>query len=50
MLRYKLQKRNWLQDVDVGLKMLAKRKLDLRPSRVGGVDRIQQLFRKNMDG
>ena len=36
MLGYKRQTGRWLRDLDVGLKMLAKRKLDLMPSRVGG--------------
>jgi hypothetical protein len=31
--------------VDVGLKMLAKRKLDLRPSRVKNLEEIARLFR-----
>ena len=35
MLGYKRQTGGWLRDLDVGLKMLAKRKLDLIPSRAG---------------
>jgi len=50
MLRYKLQKRDWLQDVDVGLKMLAKRKLDLKPSKVADVQRVKQFFKKKGSG
>jgi heterodisulfide reductase subunit C len=34
MLRYKLRQRDLFSDMDVGLKMMAKRKLDLLPSRV----------------
>jgi heterodisulfide reductase subunit C len=34
MLGYKRQTGRWLRDLDVGLKMLAKRKLDLIPSRI----------------
>lgn len=34
MLGYKRQTGGWLKDLDLGLKMLAKRKLDLIPSRV----------------
>jgi len=34
MLGYKRQTGRWLKDLDVGLKMLAKSKLDLIPSRV----------------
>ena len=37
MLGYKRQTGRWLKDLDVGLKMLAKRKLDLIPSRVRDV-------------
>lgn len=36
MWRYKVKTRRWLKDMDVGLRMLARRKLDLRPSRVQG--------------
>ncbi len=45
MLRYKLQKRNWFQDLDVGLRMMAKRKLDLTPSKVKDINEIKKLFR-----
>ena len=45
MLRYKVQKRDWFGDLDVGLKMLAKRKLDLMPSRVKEIKQIKALFR-----
>ncbi|MCP4747503.1 MAG: heterodisulfide reductase [Desulfobacteraceae bacterium] len=34
MIRYKLKTRTWLQDWQVGLKMLAKRKLDIFASKV----------------
>ena len=44
MLRYKVQKRDWLKDLDVGLKMLRKRKLDLMPSKVKDIDEIKKLF------
>jgi heterodisulfide reductase subunit C len=44
MLGYKRQTGRWLRDLDVGLKMLAKRKLDLIPSRVGDVKEITELF------
>jgi heterodisulfide reductase subunit C len=46
MLRYKLQSRAWLQDMDLGLKMLAKRKLDLMPSRIDHVDRFRRRLGK----
>jgi len=44
MLRYKILRRDWFSDMDVGMKMLAKRKLDLRPSRVNGIGEIRKLF------
>lgn len=44
MLGYKRQTGRWLKDLDVGLKMLAKRKLDLIPSRVHDVKEITDLF------
>lgn len=45
MWRYKVQTRRWLSDLDMGLKMLAKRKLDLRPSRVQAQEEIGDLFK-----
>jgi heterodisulfide reductase subunit C len=44
MLRYKIRRRDWFSDMDVGLKMLAKRKLDLRPSKVDHIEDIRNLF------
>jgi heterodisulfide reductase subunit C len=44
MLGYKRQTRRWFSDLDVGLKMLARRKLDLIPSRVRDVKEITDLF------
>ena len=44
MMRYKLTTRHWLQDWQVGLKMLAKRKLDLLPSRVRRIDEIKAFY------
>ncbi len=44
MMRYKLTTRHWLQDWQVGLRMLAKRKLDLLPSRVRRIDEIKALY------
>ena len=46
MLRYKVHQRAWFSDMDVGLKMLAKRKLDLRPSRIGNARDLEKLFQK----
>jgi heterodisulfide reductase subunit C len=45
MWRYKVQTRRWFSDLDIGLKMLARRKLDLRPSRVQAIEEIAQLFK-----
>lgn len=44
MLRLKLLTGAWFKDVDIGMKMLAKRKLDLRPSRVKALKEINRLF------
>jgi len=44
MLRYKVRKRDWLSDIDLGLKMLAKRKLDLMPSKIQKVTDLKKLF------
>ena len=44
MLRYKIRKRDWFSDMDVGLKMLAKRKLDLMPSKVNDIGEIRKFF------
>jgi len=44
MLRYKIRKRDWFSDIDVGLKMLAKRKLDLLPSKIDKIDGVKKLF------
>ena len=46
MMRYKASQHNWFQDMDLGLKMLARRKLDLRPSRIGDPSRLARLFAK----
>jgi hypothetical protein len=44
MLRYKLKTRTFMQDWQVGLKMMAKRKLDLTPSRVKAIAALKSLF------
>lgn len=44
MLRYKLHSGTWLKDVGVGLKMMAKHKLDLRPSKIENPDDLSPLF------
>jgi heterodisulfide reductase subunit C len=45
MLGYKRQTGGWLSDLDVGLRMLAKRKLELKPSRVRAAGEIARLFK-----
>ena len=44
MLRHKMSTKSWFKDLDVGLKMLAKRKLDLWPSKVQDSKEITSLF------
>jgi heterodisulfide reductase subunit C len=44
MFRYKLRIRQWFADMDLGIKMLAKRKLDLRPSKVKAIKEVSRLF------
>ncbi len=50
MMRYKVKTRDWFTDMDVGLRMLAKRKLDLMPSRVRNTKDLKRMFRKNAEG
>jgi heterodisulfide reductase subunit C len=47
MMRYKLASRDLLSDIDLGLKMLSRRKLDLMPSKVTDRKGIQQIFKQN---
>jgi heterodisulfide reductase subunit C len=47
MWRYKLHTHDWFNDMDVGLKMLVKRKLELWPSRVKALEEIDHLFKEN---
>ena len=44
MLRYKMKKRDWFSDVNLGLRMLANRKLDLMPSRVKNPGVVKKIF------
>jgi hypothetical protein len=46
MLRYKLRRRDWFSDMAVGLKMFAKRKLELLPSRSRDMKTIKSLFER----
>jgi heterodisulfide reductase subunit C len=50
MMRYKLWKRDWLSDMDVGLRMLSKRKLELVPKRVRNLDEIRKMFANDSGG
>ena len=44
MMRYKLKKHDWFSDMLVGMKMFAKRKLELLPSRSKNIAEIRRLF------
>ena len=44
MLRYKAYRHDWFGDLGVGLKMIAKRKLDLLPSKSPNIQVIRELF------
>jgi heterodisulfide reductase subunit C len=44
MLRYKARVRQWFADLDVGLRMLARRKMDLRASKIKNLPEITRLF------
>ncbi|MEJ2169866.1 MAG: 4Fe-4S dicluster domain-containing protein [Desulfobacterales bacterium] len=44
MLRYKLRRHDWFSDAGVGLRMFAKRKLELLPSRSKDMESIKGLF------
>jgi len=46
MMRYKLKKFDLLSDLNVGMRMMAKRKLDLTPSRVERVGDVKKLFQE----
>ena len=46
MLRYKLKTRDLISDWTVGMKMLAKRKLDLTPTRVERIDDMKKIFQE----
>jgi heterodisulfide reductase subunit C len=47
MLRYKFRRHDWFSDASVGLKMFAKRKLELLPSRSKDMESIKALFESN---
>jgi hypothetical protein len=50
MMRYKLSKKDWFADMDVGLKMMQKRKLDLMPSKVRAISDIRKMFHAEQEG
>jgi heterodisulfide reductase subunit C len=43
MLRYKARTGGWFEDLDAGLRMLAKRKLDLLPSTIRNRNEVQRI-------
>ncbi len=45
MMRYKLSEKDFFSDMDLGLRMLSRRKLDLMPSKVKNKQQIQGLFK-----
>jgi heterodisulfide reductase subunit C len=50
MMRYKAKTRTWFADMDVGLRMLAKRKLDLMPSKIRNTRGLKRMFRDITEG
>jgi len=44
MMRYKVRMRQWFKDMDLGLKMLSRRKLDLKPSKIDRPEEVSRLF------
>lgn len=44
MWRHKLKTRRWLTDIDLGLKMLVKHKLELKPCRMTALEEIEPFF------
>jgi len=50
MLRYKVRTGSWFEDLDAGLRMLAKRKLDLLPSTVRSREIVQRIVNSPRHG
>lgn len=50
MFRYKLHNKGWFEDLDLGLRMLSKRKLDLLPSNIENLKEVSRLFQKPWQG
>jgi heterodisulfide reductase subunit C len=44
MMRYKLKKHDWFSDMALGMKMFAKRKLEILPSKSKNIAEIRKLF------
>ena len=44
MMRYKMKKHDWFSDMSLGVKMFAKRKLELLPSKSKNIGEIKRLF------
>jgi len=47
MLRFKLKTRHYFRDLQTGVRMLAKRKLDLSPSKVKNIAEVKSIFKTN---
>lgn len=50
MLRYKVRTGTWFEDLDAGIRMLAKRKLDLLPSKISDRKAMQRIFASTEKG
>lgn len=50
MLRYKIKRRDWFSDMNLGLRMFAKRKLDLTPSKIENIGEVKSLFDDGKEG
>ena len=46
MMRFKLASRDFFSDMDLGIRMLSRRKLHILPSRIKGVRDVRNLFKK----
>ena len=46
MMRFKLVSRDFFSDMDLGIRMLSRRKLHILPSRIKGLRDVRNLFRK----
>ncbi|MBF0211156.1 MAG: 4Fe-4S dicluster domain-containing protein [Desulfamplus sp.] len=49
MMRYKVRTMDLFSDMDLGIKMLTKRKLDLMPSKVKDIQAIKNIFKSDQD-